>query len=59
MCYQIPASITKSGKPIIGGLDIDTSDFAFAAKIYPKTGAAPSKVVAPKRPGKRRRRGRK
>src|SRR5215831_815959 len=25
MCYQIPGSITKDGKPIIGGLDIDVS----------------------------------
>lgn len=36
MCYQIPGTITKNGKPIIGGLDIDASDFAFMAKIYPK-----------------------
>ena len=36
MCYQIPGSITKDGKPILGGPDIDASDFAFAAKIYPK-----------------------
>ena len=60
MCYQIPGSITKSGKPIVGGLDIDASDSTFAAKIYPKTGAPPSKVAAPKRQatrGKRRRRG--
>lgn len=35
MCYQIPGSITKNGKPIIGGLDIDQSDFKFAASIYP------------------------
>ena len=41
MCYQIPGSITKSGKPIVGGLDIDASDSAFAAAIYPKkTGTA-------------------
>lgn len=38
MCYQIPGSITKNGKPIIGGLDIDASDFNFAAQIYPKAG---------------------
>ena len=38
MCYQIPGSITKSGKPIIGGLDIDPSDYAFIAKVYPKLG---------------------
>ena len=36
MCYQIPGVITKTGKPIVGGLDIDASDFAFAATIYPK-----------------------
>ena len=36
MCYQIPGVITKDGKPIIGGLDIDASDFTFAARIYPK-----------------------
>jgi hypothetical protein len=44
MCYQIPGSITKNGKPIVGGLDIDKSDYEFAAKIYPKSG----KPVAPK-----------
>jgi hypothetical protein len=36
MCYQIPGSLTKDGKPIIGGVDIDPQDYAFAAKIYPK-----------------------
>ncbi len=36
MCYQIPGSLTKSGQPILGGVDIDDSDYAFAAKIYPK-----------------------
>jgi subtilisin family serine protease len=35
MCYQIPGSITKDGEPIVGGLDIDPSDFSFAATIYP------------------------
>lgn len=44
MCYQIPGSITKDGKPIIGGLDIDKQDFAFAAKIYPKPGSKPPKI---------------
>ena len=42
MCYQIPGEITKDGKPIVGGLDIDKSDYAFAAQIYPKP-AAPKK----------------
>jgi len=37
MCYQIPGKITKDGKPIKGGTDIDEDDFAFAASLYPKT----------------------
>ncbi|MGO4715750.1 M12 family metallopeptidase [Bradyrhizobium sp. 2TAF24] len=37
MCYQIPGAITKDGKPIPGGTDIDEQDFAFLEKIYPKT----------------------
>ncbi len=36
MCYQIPGSITKDGKPIIGGNDIDRSDQAFVGTVYPK-----------------------
>jgi len=36
MCYQIPGTLTKDGKPIVGGLDIDKRDFAFAASVYPK-----------------------
>jgi hypothetical protein len=39
MCYQIPGEITKDGKPIVGGLDIDKSDYAFASQIYPKPAA--------------------
>jgi hypothetical protein len=35
MCYQLPASITKDGKPIVGGDDINDADKAFAAKLYP------------------------
>lgn len=38
MCYQLPGQITKDGKPILGGKDINTWDFAFAGKIYPKHG---------------------
>lgn len=37
MCYQLPGSITKDGRPIIGGLDIDETDYKFAALIYPKS----------------------
>ncbi len=40
MCYQIPGAITKDGKPIIGGLDIDATDFQFAGQIYPKASQA-------------------
>src|ERR1051326_5258639 len=36
MCYQLPGSITRDGKPIIGGLDINQTDFTFVGKIYPK-----------------------
>lgn len=48
MCYQLPGIITKDGKPIVGGLDIDKSDFAFAAKIYPKKSVAAKKTTAAK-----------
>jgi hypothetical protein len=40
MCYQIPASITKDGKAIPGGKDINAKDFAFAGSVYPKKVAA-------------------
>lgn len=36
MCYQLPGSIMKDGKPIVGGTDIDESDFTFAGLLYPK-----------------------
>jgi len=36
MCYQIPGSLTRDGRPILGGADISESDKAFAAKVYPK-----------------------
>jgi hypothetical protein len=45
MCYQIPGSITKDGKPIIGGKDIDRMDFDFASKIYPKTVTRPQAMT--------------
>ena len=38
MCYQLPGLITKDGKPILGGTDINQTDYAFAGKIYPKPG---------------------
>jgi hypothetical protein len=40
MCYQLPGAITRNGEPIIGGLDIDTTDYNFAALIYPKLKAS-------------------
>lgn len=43
MCYQIPGEITKDGKPIVGGLDIDESDYVFAGQLYPKKAAAAGK----------------
>jgi hypothetical protein len=46
MCYEIPGEITKDGKPIRGGIDITPNDFAFAARVYPKAGAAPTAADA-------------
>jgi hypothetical protein len=54
MCYQIPGSITKNGKPIKGGRDIDAQDFEFAAKLYPKARA--TKKSPRRRPRKSRKR---
>ncbi len=42
MCYQLPASITRDGRPITGGNDINASDHAFCGRIYPQAGAARS-----------------
>lgn len=36
MCYQIPGAITRDGRPIVGGRDIDANDYAFAGRLYPK-----------------------
>lgn len=36
MCYQIPGQITKSGKPIVGGLDINANDYALCGLVYPR-----------------------
>lgn len=47
MCYQLPGAITKNGKDIPGGLDINANDFAFAAKVYPKTRLAPKPPRTP------------
>lgn len=39
MCYQLPGSVTVDGEPIIGGADIDKSDYEFCGLIYPRAGA--------------------
>lgn len=36
MCYQIPGEVTKNGRPILGGDDINDTDAAFAGRVYPK-----------------------
>jgi hypothetical protein len=59
MCYQLPGSITRNGRPIIGGVDIDPSDFKFAGQIYPKTGVAPARPPKVSAPRAQRRRGRR
>jgi hypothetical protein len=52
MCYQLPGSITRDGKPILGGTRINETDYRFAAVIYPlpqrATGGARSKRAAKK-----------
>ena len=55
MCYQIPGSITKDGEPIVGGLDIDEMDYAFAGEIYPKRAEGAAPRVGAKRARPRRR----
>ncbi len=47
MCYEIPGEITKDGEPIRGGIDINSNDFAFAARVYPKAAARPAAVLVP------------
>ena len=36
MCYQINGDLTIDGQDIPGGLDINESDYAFAASVYPR-----------------------
>jgi hypothetical protein len=42
MCYQLPGSITRDGRPIVGGTDINATDYTFAGRIYPRAGHAPT-----------------
>ena len=44
MCYQLPETITKDNKLILGGVDINTTDGQFAAKIYPRAGKGTTSV---------------
>lgn len=46
MCYQLPGSITRDGRPILGGTDINATDYAFMGRVYPKAGHAPRNRVA-------------
>lgn len=43
MCYQLPGSITRDGRPIVGGTDITRSDMAFMGRVYPKLPTAKPK----------------
>jgi hypothetical protein len=54
MCYHVPGEITKDGKEIPGGKDINPTDYAFAASMYPKP-ARVKKPVKPRKPEKRRK----
>ncbi len=47
MAYQFDGSLTISGQPIPGGLDIDASDAAFARRIYPRPDAPPQPPSPP------------
>jgi hypothetical protein len=38
MCYQLPGEITLNGQPILGGININATDGAFARRIYPPVG---------------------
>jgi hypothetical protein len=55
MCYQLPGEITKDGKPILGGTDIDAWDYEFISLIYPRPKKAPrSRAQQRTRTAKRR-----
>ncbi|HYE70391.1 MAG TPA: peptidase M12 [Aquabacterium sp.] len=44
MCYGLPGTITKNGKPISGGMKITDADGAFMNTLYPKAMPAPPPV---------------
>lgn len=35
MAYQLPAAITRDGRPVVGGSDLTEMDKAFLARLYP------------------------
>lgn len=41
MAYQLPGSITRDGRPVVGGADINAADAAFCAKLYPRKDEPP------------------
>jgi hypothetical protein len=47
MCYQLPGLITRDGRPVLGGPDINQTDLAFGRRIYPQLGPVHSQVIAP------------
>ena len=51
MCYEIPGTITKDGKPIRGGVDINPKDYQFAARIYPRRPPQDRAATPPPPPG--------
>jgi hypothetical protein len=44
MCYQVPGIITKDGNSIVGGKDINATDYKFAGSVYPKKVSRPRTV---------------
>jgi hypothetical protein len=38
MCYHLPGEITLDRRPIIGGNDINNTDYGFCGAIYPRIG---------------------
>jgi hypothetical protein len=51
MCYQLPAEITRDGRPVVGGTDLDPQDQKYIARVYPRGDAPPP--PPPKPPGGR------
>lgn len=52
MCYQIPGEITRDGRPILGGTDIDKWDREFIALIYPRIKPQPKPKTKPAKASK-------